>query len=144
MAKRQLIAEVPIDESIPEGSRTVDKFQVQRSKNSLELLRLHIVEVSPEQEPPVPEDDEVVDTTEDISEEEDPAEEDTVDKDKSLVVSAVDPPEIGDLSEDKTNKSVKKDDGQPAGEEMEIDDWLFDFAQLFRTHVGEIFFLNTP
>ncbi|CAM6106593.1 unnamed protein product [Calypogeia fissa] len=135
LAKRQSLAEVPIDESNPDGSRTVDKLQVQRSKTALELLRLHIVEVSPEQEPPVPEDDEVVDTTEDIFEEEGPAEEVSVDKDES-VESAIDPPENGEISDDKTNKSVKKDDGQPAGEEMEIDDWLFDFAQLFRTHVG--------
>jgi hypothetical protein len=144
MVKRGPVAEALADEGSPEESSKVDKPQVQQSKSAPEFMRLHIVEVSPEQEPPVPDDDDVVDTTEDILEEEEPEEELSVEKVDSTLESEVDPPENEEVTEAKSNKSGKKEDGQPAGEEMEIDDWLFDFAQLFRTHVGEIFFLNPP
>ncbi|BFI39627.1 protein PHOX [Marchantia polymorpha subsp. ruderalis] len=102
-----------------------------------ELVRLYLVECTPEQEPPIPEDDEIV-----ILEEDDVVEslgEDMVTESLEVLPDSekdVTLPEDGQVAEAKTSKSAKKEDGQPAGEEMEIDDWLFDFAQLFRSHVG--------
>ncbi|KAL3679757.1 hypothetical protein R1sor_022713 [Riccia sorocarpa] len=99
-----------------------------------ELVRLHLVECTPEQEPPVPEDDEILEEAEVDSVDE----EITADADGGLPEAEKDgsPGDGGQVGESKASKSARKEDGQPAGEEMEIDDWLFDFAQLFRTHVG--------
>lgn len=89
---------------------------------SLGMLRLHVVEVSPEQEPPLLEE-----------EEEKPIENETAKVEE--VVSQEDSAEI-----DSTEKIVEK--GKTGGpedpecKEVEMDDWLFEFAQLFRAHVG--------
>ncbi|KAK8527062.1 hypothetical protein V6N13_084933 [Hibiscus sabdariffa] len=95
------------------------------------MLRLHIVEVSPEQEPPLPEE-----------EEEKPLESEGAKADESGSHSS-----LGDsLSEgvdteiEKTEKEASKEkvgaSEDPECKEVEMDDWLFEFAQLFRTHVG--------
>ncbi|KAL2613279.1 hypothetical protein R1flu_024971 [Riccia fluitans] len=102
---------------------------------ALELVRLHLVECTLEQEPPVPEDDEILEE----AEADDSADEEiTVDSEGALPEAQKDVSSAdgGQGGESKMSKSSRKEDGQPAGEEMEIDDWLFDFAQLFRTHVG--------
>ncbi|KAF8409628.1 hypothetical protein HHK36_005706 [Tetracentron sinense] len=99
--------------------------------DSLGMLRLHVVEVSPEQEPPLVEE-----------EVEKPMEDEGIKGDESgsrsstgeSVLEAVDT-EIG-----KTEKEAPKEKSLAAEDaeykEVEIDDWLFEFAQLFRTHVG--------
>ncbi|KAJ8550189.1 hypothetical protein K7X08_033896 [Anisodus acutangulus] len=69
--------------------------------DSIGMLRLHIVEVSPEQEPALLEE-----------EEERPVE---------MI--------------NKTEKATTKTE-DPECKEVEMDDWLFEFAQLFRIHVG--------
>ncbi|KAK8623088.1 hypothetical protein V6N13_117981 [Hibiscus sabdariffa] len=95
------------------------------------MLRLHIVEVSPEQEPPLPEE-----------EEEKPLEGEGAKADESGSHSS-----LGDsMSEgidteiEKTEKEASKEkvgaSEDPECKEVEMDDWLFEFAQLFRTHVG--------
>ncbi|CAN1344477.1 Protein CLMP1 [Linum perenne] len=62
------------------------------------MLRLHIVEVSSEQEPSIPEEEE---------------------------------------EEEKEEKPVESEANKgDSSRKVEMDDWLFDFAQLFRTHVG--------
>ncbi|XP_057960829.1 protein CLMP1 [Malania oleifera] len=99
--------------------------------DSVAVLRLHIVEVNPEQEPPLLEE-----------EEEKPVENEGIKGDESGSHSSLSDSmlDAADTEIDKTEKEVAK--GKPVGvedpecKEMEMDDWLFEFAQLFRTHVG--------
>ncbi|KDP20690.1 hypothetical protein JCGZ_21161 [Jatropha curcas] len=95
------------------------------------MLRLHIVEVSPEQEPPL------------LEEEEDkPLETQETKGDESGSHSSLGESvlEADDAEIDKEEKEVTKDKTRVSedleGREIEMDDWLFEFAQLFRTHVG--------
>ncbi|BAT77340.1 hypothetical protein LR48_Vigan01g323000 [Vigna angularis] len=99
--------------------------------DSVSMLRLHIVEVSPEQEPPLLEE-----------EEEKPVENEGVKGDESgshssLAESAS---EVPDSEVDKIGKEAPKEKpgatGDTESKEVEMDDWLFEFAQLFRSHVG--------
>ncbi|KAM7501015.1 hypothetical protein LguiA_025429 [Lonicera macranthoides] len=92
-------AESCVDSLIPKEAET-DKGDL------IGMLRLHIVEVSPEQEPPL------------LEEEEKPLESEGIKGEDTV------PEEKPTASED------------PEFKEMEMDDWLFEFAQLFRTHVG--------
>ncbi|GFQ07404.1 hypothetical protein PHJA_002884500 [Phtheirospermum japonicum] len=64
--------------------------------------RLHIVEVNPEQEPPILEEEEI---------------------------EEVKPIEI-------EKEKMEASEDEPECKEVEMDDWLFEFAQLFRNHVG--------
>ncbi|WCJ20142.1 Octicosapeptide/Phox/Bem1p (PB1) domain-containing protein / tetratricopeptide repeat (TPR)-containing protein [Euphorbia peplus] len=95
------------------------------------MLRLHIVEVSPEQEPPLLEE-----------EEEKPLEIEGTKGDESGSHSSLDEsmPETIDTEVEKAEKEVPKEKTgtteDPESKEIEMDDWLFEFAQLFRTHVG--------
>lgn len=97
--------------------------------DSVGMLRLHIVDVSPEQEPPLLEE-----------EEEKPLESEGTKGDESgshssLAESVV---EAADTEIDKTDKDAAKEKpgSEDLSKEVEMDDWLFEFAQLFRTHVG--------
>ncbi|KAK4485045.1 hypothetical protein RD792_007653 [Penstemon davidsonii] len=99
--------------------------------DSIGMLRLHIVEVSPEQEPPLLEE-----------EEEKPLESEMAKGDEnvsqsSLIDSAV---EAVDTEIDNIKKISQKAKNEatvdPECKEVEMDDWLFEFAQIFRTHVG--------
>ncbi|XP_008803520.2 protein CLMP1 [Phoenix dactylifera] len=108
----------------------------------LQALRLHIVDVIPEQEPSLPQE-------EDEEEEEKPVEDEGLTKvDESLSHSSA-----GDSGLDGVDNEVMKTDQEKelpkeSGldgkkecdhaecKEVEIDDWLFDFAQLFRNQVG--------
>ncbi|XP_073003409.1 protein CLMP1 [Typha latifolia] len=100
----------------------------------LQVLRLHIVEVNSEQEPPLPEEEE--------------EDEGLVKGDESLSNSLA-----GDSLQEATDNDVarmdmeenaveekvtagKKECGHAECKEVEIDDWLFEFAQLFRNQVG--------
>lgn len=95
------------------------------------MLRLHIVEVSPEQEPPLLEE-----------EEEKPLETEGTKGDESGSHSSLGESvlETADAEIDKEEKEVPKEklgaSEDPESREIEMDDWLFEFAQLFRTHVG--------
>ncbi|KAI8567354.1 hypothetical protein RHMOL_Rhmol02G0115300 [Rhododendron molle] len=97
--------------------------------DSIGMLRLHIVEVSPEQEPPILEE-----------EEEKPLESEGIKGDESgsqsslgdSIVETVDT-EIGKPEKEAPKEKPSED---PESKEVEMDDWLFEFAQLFRTHVG--------
>lgn len=99
-----------------------DKF------DNLGMLRLHVVEVNPDQEPPLLEEDEqeekLVDTEESKVEENgshDSAMEEDAEREKEVP---------------KDSKPVDSLGDHPECKEVEVDDWLFEFAQLFRTHVG--------
>ncbi|KAL3344255.1 hypothetical protein AABB24_023605 [Solanum stoloniferum] len=93
------------------------------------MLRLHIVEVSPEQEPVLLEEEERrVESEENIADE-------SVSH-SSLSDSVV---ETLDSEINKSEKGITKEKTtteDPECKEVEMDDWLFEFAQLFRTHVG--------
>ncbi|KAL7244295.1 hypothetical protein ACSBR1_016520 [Camellia fascicularis] len=100
--------------------------------DSIGMLRLHIVEVSPEQEPPILEEEE----------QEKPLKSEGIKGDdsgshSSLGDSAV---ETMDTEIDKLEKETPKEkpgtSEDQESKEVEMDDWLFEFAQLFRTHVG--------
>ncbi|XWS27681.1 hypothetical protein CRYUN_Cryun25bG0002200 [Craigia yunnanensis] len=95
------------------------------------VLRLHIVEVSPEQEPPLSEE-----------EEEKPLESEEAKADESGSHSS-----LGDTMSEGVDTEIEKTEKEASKEkvgaledqeckEVEMDDWLFEFAQLFRTHVG--------
>lgn len=102
--------------------------------DSIGMLRLHIVEVNPEQEPPV------------IEEEEKPLESEDTKRDEtgshsSLGDSGVESIETeADKTDDKAVKEIPKEKAEASIEaeckELEMDDWLFEFAQLFRNNVG--------
>ncbi|KAL6200913.1 hypothetical protein ACLB2K_024628 [Fragaria x ananassa] len=95
------------------------------------MLRLHIVEVSPEQEPPLLEE-----------EEEKPVESEVIKEDESGSHSSLGESvlEAADDEIDKTEKEAPKEKPgvgeDPECKELEMDDWLFEFSQLFRSHVG--------
>eukprot|EP00250_Pteridium_aquilinum_P021738 c25205_g1_i2 orf=861-3566(-) len=113
----------------------------------LESLRLHIVEVPVEQEP-ILEDEEDEDKDDAITEEGTRVDTEGsckgLNKKEDAEMSAA--PAERDLSVTTSRKtgmlgnccedSSDKDDDENKGKEMEMDDWLVDFAQLFRTHIG--------
>lgn len=111
------------------------------------LLRLHVVEVDSEQEPPVPDNDdevEVEETPEELSKDVDSevVERGGMEASKESLEKNTDEKVTQEITSNGDNiepkDRVKNEDGQLVGEEMEIDDWLFDFAQLFRSHVGKL------
>ncbi|XP_057415165.1 protein CLMP1 [Lotus japonicus] len=99
--------------------------------DSVSMLRLSIVEVSPEQEPPLLEE-----------EEEKPVESEGVKGDESGSHSSLceSVSEVQEAEVDKKEKDAPKEKAGATGDaeskEVEMDDWLFEFAQLFRSHVG--------
>ncbi|KAK1571906.1 hypothetical protein Q3G72_024737 [Acer saccharum] len=99
--------------------------------DSFGMLRLHIVEVSPEQEPPLLEEEE----EKPLEIEENKGDESG--SHSSLSESAM---ETADSEIDKAEKEAPKEKTGASedqdSKEVEMDDWLFEFAQLFRTHVG--------
>lgn len=115
------LAEISVNNLSPKDPDT-------EKENSFEMLRLHIVEVSPEQEPPL------------LEEEEEKPSEDKGDETGSQ--SSLGDSVAGALENevDKTEKGAPKEKSgtseEPECKEVEMDDWLFEFAQLFRSHVG--------
>ncbi|XP_024931646.1 protein CLMP1 isoform X2 [Ziziphus jujuba] len=118
------LAESCADSLIPKDPE-LDKAE------SIGMLRLHVVEVSPEQEPPILEE-----------EEEKPVENEGIKGDESGSHSSLGESllEVADSEIDKVDKEAPKEkpgvSEDPDCKELEMDDWLFEFAQLFRTHVG--------
>lgn len=118
------LAESSVDSDLPKDPEA-------NKADSVGMLRLHIVEVSPEQEPPLLEE-----------EEEKPMENEEVKGDESgshssLVESVL---ETENAEINKPDRKVQNEKSgtpeDPECKEVEMDDWLFEFAQLFRTHVG--------
>ncbi|CAB4306094.1 unnamed protein product [Prunus armeniaca] len=118
------LAESCADRVIPEDPE-IDKA------DSIGMLRLHIVDVTPEQEPPLLEEEE------EKAAENEGIKEDESNSNSSLSESVL---EAGDYETDKAEKEAQK--GKPGAsedpecKELEMDDWLFEFSQLFRSHVG--------
>lgn len=110
----------------------IEKEPEPEKADPIGLLRLHIVEVTAEQEPPLLEEDE----EKPVESEENKGEESQ--SHSSLSESVI---EAGDSAIDKIEKEVSNDkqpgtSEDPECKDVEMDDWLFEFAQLFRTHVG--------
>ncbi|CAN0917302.1 Protein CLMP1 [Linum grandiflorum] len=96
--------------------------------NVVGMLRLHIVEVSEEQEPCIPEEVEEEPVENEVSKGDESG------SHSSLGESVLEAPDSEmDKEAPKEKTGVSED---PESKEIEMDDWLFDFAQLFRTHVG--------
>ncbi|GFZ06351.1 octicosapeptide/Phox/Bem1p (PB1) domain-containing protein [Actinidia rufa] len=115
------LAESFVDNLIPKEPETV-------KTDSIGMLRLHIVEVSPEQEPPILEE-----------EEEKPLESDGMKEDESGSQSSLGDSGVETVIDKPEKEDTKEKPGaseDPEFKEVEMDDWLFEFAQLFRTHVG--------
>ncbi|XP_051186416.1 protein CLMP1 [Lolium perenne] len=109
---------------------------VTEGDNKLPTLRLHVVEVSPEQEPALP--------TEEIKLEEEEEEgellvaaEDSSSHTSAEVTNAeVAKPDLENGVAEQSTLAGKKDCGHSECKEAEIDDWLLQFAELFRNQVG--------
>ncbi|XP_077216451.1 octicosapeptide/Phox/Bem1p (PB1) domain-containing protein / tetratricopeptide repeat (TPR)-containing protein [Tasmannia lanceolata] len=112
---------------------------VKEKTNVLAVLRLHIVEVNPEQEPALVEEEEkpIQDA---LAEDEGLSKGDESGSHSSMSDSMLEGMEsqIVKAGSEEELRKEKEGDSNNNGEckEVEIDDWLFDFAQLFRTHVG--------
>lgn len=107
-----------------------------------EPLRLHVVEVPAEQEPVLEDEEDDVPVEEEVD---NSTEVSCPDSSKESAEPNVLPPgkvlkvatnrkagSIGNCCEDISDK----DDDDNKSKEVEMDDWLVDFAQLFRTHIG--------
>ncbi|XP_057499083.1 protein CLMP1-like [Actinidia eriantha] len=118
------LAESFVDSLIPKEPET-------NKIDSIGILRLHIVDVSPEQEPPILKEGE---------EEEKSLESEGIKEDESGSNSSLGDSDVETVKTDKPEKEAPKEkpgaSEDPECKEVEIDDWLFEFAQLFRTHVG--------
>ncbi|CAA3015624.1 Myosin assembly sexual cycle [Olea europaea subsp. europaea] len=118
------IAESCVDKLIPKDPDT-------DQGDSIGMLRLYVVEVIPEQEPPLLEE-----------EEEKPLESEGTKGDESVSQSSTGDYalEAVDAEIPKTEEIIPKEKTEksedPECKEVEMDDWLFEFAQLFRSHVG--------
>ncbi|KAK9057939.1 hypothetical protein SSX86_022778 [Deinandra increscens subsp. villosa] len=117
--------ELRLAESIADGLVIPDKEPDIEKSELFGMLKLHVVEVSPEQEPPLLEEVEV--------EEEKPVEIEPIEGDNSGSPSN---PEDDQKTEKETETDKPASSEDPELKEVEMDDWLFEFAQLFRTHVG--------
>ncbi|KAJ9136404.1 hypothetical protein P3X46_033487 [Hevea brasiliensis] len=110
---------------------SADNLLHKEPTDTIGMLRLHVVEVSPEQEPPLLEE-----------EEEKPLETEGNKGDETVSHSSLGESVMGtaDSEIDKAEKEAPKEktgaSEDPESKEAEMDDWLFEFAQLFRTHVG--------
>lgn len=107
--------------------------EAQTYKNNLiGMLRLHIVEVPPEQEPPIPEEEE------EMPLESEGTKVDEIGSHSSLgdaVAESVET-EVDNKTEKASLEETPVTSEDPELKEVEMDDWLFEFAQLFRSHVG--------
>ncbi|CAN4078419.1 unnamed protein product [Withania somnifera] len=99
--------------------------------DSFGMLRLHVVEVSPEQEPPLLEEEEEKPVESKGSKGDDSGSYSSI---SDSVVETVD--NASNKAEKGTTKEKVATTENPDIKEVEMDDWLFEFAQLFRTHVG--------
>ncbi|XP_071689721.1 protein CLMP1-like [Rutidosis leptorrhynchoides] len=118
-------SELRLAESIADSLVLSDKEPEIEKFDLFGMLKLHVVEVSPEQEP------ELLEEVEEVVEE------------KPVEIEPIEIDNSGTHVENEQNlEKVADVAGKPAAsedpelKEVEMDDWLFEFAQLFRTHVG--------
>ncbi|MCD7446421.1 Protein clmp1 [Datura stramonium] len=99
--------------------------------DSVGMLRLHVVEVSPEQEPALLEEEEEKPVESEVNKGDDSGSHFSI---SDSVVGTVD--NENNMAEKGTTKEKAATTENADCKEVEMDDWLFEFAQLFRTHVG--------
>uniref|UniRef100_A0ACD5XXV9 Uncharacterized protein n=1 Tax=Avena sativa TaxID=4498 RepID=A0ACD5XXV9_AVESA len=103
------------------------------TEDKLPMLRLHIVEVSPEQEPPLPTEEPKLEEEEELL----ITGEDSSSHTSAEVTNAeVTKPDLDNGVAEQSTLTGKKDCGHAECKEAEIDDWLLQFAELFRNQVG--------
>ncbi|KAL6594380.1 hypothetical protein ACP70R_048573 [Stipagrostis hirtigluma subsp. patula] len=122
------LAESFIDKAGHEAAENAEE-----ADNKLPMLRLHIVEVSPEQEPSLPSEEEKLEEYEEL----------LVKGEDSSSHTSADVTDAEVTKQDSENRVAeqstetgKKDCGHAECKEAEIDDWLLQFAELFRNQVG--------
>eukprot|EP00250_Pteridium_aquilinum_P007685 c17355_g1_i1 orf=366-2324(+) len=101
------------------------------STSVLVPLRLHVVEVSTDQEPVVEEEECLEPTALEEMDENTEHSSETVEEEDLSTTNTVMPGQDSS-PEEKAGKCESEEDGK----EIEIDEWLLDFAHLFRTHIG--------
>ncbi|CAH2048129.1 unnamed protein product [Thlaspi arvense] len=110
-------AELRLAESAADSLLT--KEPETEKSDSVGMLRLHVVDVALEQEPVLVEEDE---------------------EEKGVEEKVLSSPSESVSETTEMDKEVEKENAvsseDPEAKELEMDDWLFDFAHLFRTHVG--------
>ncbi|XP_068668310.1 protein CLMP1-like [Aristolochia californica] len=118
-------------EEKPEGSET-------GKDDLLMVLRLHVVEVDPEQEPALVEEEEKPAAVEDegVKVDESASHCSAEDSVSGGMENEVAVPKAGTEEEIQKEKIADSVSNNVECKEVEIDDWLYEFAQLFRTHVG--------
>lgn len=101
----------------------------------LRPLRLYVVEVPAEQEPTVQEEDHLMDA---VTKEIDQRTEESLSAGDAEIedFTNVGLKKTEDSKVSLVGKVEKADEGQLNGKEIEIDEWLLDFAHLFRMHLG--------
>ncbi|XP_071720078.1 protein CLMP1-like [Rutidosis leptorrhynchoides] len=119
--------ELRLAESIADGPVLPDKEPEIEKFDLYGMLKLHVVEVSPEQEPVLIEEPDEV-------EEEKPVEIEPVEIDNSGSQANCENEQKIEKVADSVEKAKVSEDLEL--KEVEMDDWLFEFAQLFRTNVG--------
>ncbi|KAK3129257.1 hypothetical protein QOZ80_6BG0475230 [Eleusine coracana subsp. coracana] len=101
--------------------------------NKLPMLRLHIVEVSPEQEPSLPSEKEKLEEEEvELVKSEDRELHTSAEFTDAVVANQ----DVENRVAEQITGTGKKDCGHAECKEAEIDDWLLQFAELFRNQVG--------
>ena len=98
----------------------------------LPMLRLHIVEVSPEQEPPLPTEEQKLEEEELLITGEDSSSHTSAE----VANAEMTKPDLENGVAEQSTLTGKKDCGHAECKEAEIDDWLLQFAELFRNQVG--------
>jgi tetratricopeptide (TPR) repeat protein len=112
--------------------------------DSISVLRLHIVEVSPEQEPPLLEEEEEKLVENEGTKGDESGSHSSLGESVPEVAEVAEVTEVTEVPDTDGDKIIKKDaskektgvTGENECKEVEMDDWLFEFAQLFRSHVG--------
>ncbi|KAK1353466.1 HSP-interacting protein [Heracleum sosnowskyi] len=99
------------------------------------MLRLHVVEVPLEQEPPIPEEEEEDTPLESEGTKVDEIGSQSYSSLGDAVVESVET-EVDNKTEKTSLEGTQAASEDPELKEVEMDDWLFEFAQLFRSHVG--------
>ncbi|XP_062193871.1 protein CLMP1 [Phragmites australis] len=100
------------------------------SDNKLPMLRLHIVEVSTEQEPSFPSEEEKLEEDEELL----VKGEDTASAE--VTECEVTKQDVENRVTEQSMETGEKDCGHAECKEAEVDDWLLQFAELFRNQVG--------
>lgn len=102
-------------------------------ENKLPVLRLHLVEVNPEQEPTLPSEEEKLEEDEELLVN---GEDGTLHTSAVVTNAEVMKQDVENGVAEQSIETGKKDCGHAECKEAEIDDWLLQFADLFRNQVG--------